>query len=58
MFEAVVLNFPDDSKKIDLDPIFDKIEDHFNFIMNSVIIENNNIINDDESYYENSNRGG
>ncbi|MCC7561352.1 MAG: TetR/AcrR family transcriptional regulator [Methanobrevibacter arboriphilus] len=58
MFEAVVLNFPDDSKKIDLDPIFDKIEDHFNFIMNSVIIENNNIINDDESGDENSNRGG
>ncbi|WP_263641014.1 hypothetical protein [Methanobrevibacter arboriphilus] len=39
MFEAVILNFPDDNEEIDLDPIFDKIEGHFNFIMNSVIIE-------------------
>ena len=41
IFEAIVLNYPENPKELDLDPIFDNIEEHFNFIINSVAIKNN-----------------
>ena len=39
MFESIVLNYPEDPNEIDLDPIFDNIEDHFYFILNSSRLE-------------------
>jgi len=38
MFESIVLNYPGDPREINLDPIFDNIEDHFNFILDAVSI--------------------
>ena len=40
MFESTVLNYPEYLHEINLDPIFDNIEDHFNFILDAVSIKN------------------
>lgn len=40
MFEAILLKYPDDPSKIDLNPIFDNIEQHFFFILDSTSIQN------------------
>ncbi|WP_297898709.1 TetR/AcrR family transcriptional regulator [Methanobrevibacter sp.] len=50
MFELVVLNFPKDNEDIDLNLIFDDIENHFNFIIDAVSISDENIGKNKKNY--------
>ena len=40
MFEVIILKYPDDPQELNLDEIFDNMEDHFNFILSAVAINN------------------
>jgi hypothetical protein len=42
IFEAVVLNYPENPSEIDLDPIFNNIECHFKFIIDSIALNQKN----------------
>ncbi len=39
MFEAIVLNYPEDPEKIETEKIFNDIEEHFDFIIRAIAIK-------------------
>jgi len=43
MFEAIILKYPEDPREINIDEIFDNIENHFNFILSAVAIDKESI---------------
>lgn len=43
MFEAIILKYPEDPQEINMNEIFDNIENHFNFVLGAVAIDKKSI---------------
>lgn len=57
MFESILLKYPDDPNEIDLNPIFDNIEQNFYFILDSTSLKDKNLIENKNKYkYKNRNK--